>query len=512
MATFDMSKSTVGYDLTEFGTLFKDPGVDYAPAVFSNQTASGYVYKNGSANGSFYYGTTFGGTGFTYGATGRPVSGTVSSLTQVVHNGATDTTLLTITGASANILDLYASTDGFIPSVFAGNDTITGSAFDDILFGGAGNDIMNGGAGNDVVSYRGQFSQSGTFVSGVKVDLKLGTGTITNTQGTVTTTEFDTLISIESVIGTNAQDSRTVTQFGTGGDVLLGSAGANKMWGMDGNDTLDGREGDDILNGGFGDDILIGGTGNDTADYSTFADYVATNQQGAIVDLVAGQSWGAFGHDLLTSIENVNGSAGNDWISGSNGANVLSGGLGADVIFGLGGNDIIDGGAGNDALYGGTGNDTITSGTGNDYVEGGDGNDILIDASGSGTPGEWSALHGGNGDDTIQSTGLGDIGMWGDAGNDTFLFGAGHAYVYGGAGADIFGFGQDALASSGTNIAQIYDYQTGVDKIRVNGTFSVEDWGVNTGVLITTSAGIHETIMLMGVTKTQLDATIWLAA
>jgi Ca2+-binding RTX toxin-like protein len=509
MATFDSSKSLTAVELASFAYALQAPDTTNLGVSFTNTSSTGYTYTQGNSSNNV---AKIGGTGIAYGAFSRPSAGTISSISLTFNNNGIANNYINITGASLSVADLNAATNGFVPSLFAGNDMIVGSAFNDFLYGGAGNDTINGGAGIDTVQYSSGYSPVGQPMNGVTVDLVLGTGKTTVVVGGVTTIETDTLISIENVMGCDAQDAALVGQIGRGGDALYGNAGANTLWGMGGNDLLDGRDGSDILNGGMGDDDIRGGNGIDTADYSILTSFAPTGLQGAIVDLAAGQSWGAFGHDVLSSIENVNGSNGNDWISGTIGVNALFGGAGDDVIYGLGGDDSLDGGAGRDSLYGGTGNDIIRSDIGSDYVEGGDGNDTLIDASGFFVQGEWSALHGGNGNDTIQATGLSDIGMWGDAGADTFLFGAGKTFAYGGSGADIFSFGADALRTSGSSLAQIFDYELGIDKIRANGTVAVADWGANTGVLITTSTGTLETIMLMGVTATQLNATSWLTA
>jgi Ca2+-binding RTX toxin-like protein len=427
--------------------------------------------------------------------------------------------------------------------LFGGNDTIIGSAFNDVLFAGGGTNTINGGAGTDTVNYSGSYNDallnipatanspaySGFVSQGVTVDLAVGIVTIGHVENWAspipTLYSRDTLISIENIVGSKIHYDKV-------GDTLSGNAGANTIWGLAGDDSLDGRAGDDTLNGGAGDDILNGGTGIDTADYQLdgFAGSAyfgspyspggwaasVTTTSGVIVDLVAGQSWdnsvgGGFGHDTLISIENVTGSYANDWISGTGTANVLNGMDGNDTIYGLGGDDKLIGGAGNDGLYGGLGNDRIEGGLGVDYMEGGDGNDYLLDDStGNVVAHEWSAMYGGNGNDTLESRGLGDNGMFGDAGSDTFLFGAGTSYATGGAGADIFGFGADPLISSTTaNFAQINDFQLGVDHIHLTGTATVKNWGANTGIDILTSTGAHETIMLMGITSAQLTATAW---
>jgi Ca2+-binding RTX toxin-like protein len=87
-----------------------------------------------------------------------------------------------------------------------GNDTLTGSPFDDTLHGGHGNDTMNGGGGND------------------------------------------------SLFG------------GEDDDTLNGDAGDDLLNGSRGDDTLNGGDDDDSLLGGQGDDTLDGGADTDTCD------------------------------------------------------------------------------------------------------------------------------------------------------------------------------------------------------------------------------------------------------
>ena len=152
--------------------------------------------------------------------------------------------------------------------------------------------------------------------------------------------ENDTLSSVESLIGSDFNDS------------LTGDAGANR---------LDGGLGNDLLIGGLGADQLIGGGGIDTADYSDAA-------AGVIVDLKTGIVSGGAGADSLSGIETVIGSAFNDRLTGFTSDNRLDGGDGDDQLSGLGGDDILIGGLGNDLLIGGAGIDRIDGGTGRDTV------------------------------------------------------------------------------------------------------------------------------------------------
>jgi Ca2+-binding RTX toxin-like protein len=145
------------------------------------------------------------------------------------------------------------------------SDTLFGSGADEFLHGGGGNDTINGGGGNDVL-YGGVFNGLGNDIldggdgidtvdfnlfdprtEGVFVDLAAGTG------GTISGGETDTLISIESVIGTAFSDS------------IVGSITANMLSGGGGSDTLEGSAGDDtfVFNASEANgDIIVDFAGN----------------------------------------------------------------------------------------------------------------------------------------------------------------------------------------------------------------------------------------------------------
>ena len=94
------------------------------------------------------------------------------------------------------------------------------------------------------------------------------------------------------------------------------------------------------MNGGLGANTLWGGNGNDTADYSDATAACTITLDHTANDGPAGVD------DVVTNVENVNGSRYDDSITGSNLANAIGGG------------------AGNDTLVGGTGNDTLSGGWG----------------------------------------------------------------------------------------------------------------------------------------------------
>ncbi|MBV4475773.1 beta strand repeat-containing protein [Pseudomonas botevensis] len=203
--------------------------------------------------------------------------------------------------------DTYTGIEIFQGSQFA--DTLSGSAGYDNLIGGAGADVIDGREGIDTVWY---------VNNGTAVDINLATGV--NQGGDA---QGDVLISVESIIGTNFNDT------------LTGNALTNGLEGGLGNDVIYGGDGDDYLYGSFFTalgpfavdalsagpqaDMLYGGNGNDT-----------------IVSAPDDRGTFAFGEAGNDSITVVSGTA--------------DGGDGADALTGTGANFVLLGGAGNDTL------------------------------------------------------------------------------------------------------------------------------------------------------------------
>ena len=129
----------------------------------------------------------------------------------------------------------------------------------------------------------------------------------------------------------------------------FGTSGNDTLTGSGDPDCIIGLAGDDTLKGGGGADKLDGGAGTDTASY-------AGSAHGVIVDLSistgqAAEGISPAGGDVLSNIENITGSGGNDTLTGDASANVINGGAG---------NDVIEGGAGADTMTGGAGIDTLS--------------------------------------------------------------------------------------------------------------------------------------------------------
>jgi Ca2+-binding RTX toxin-like protein len=160
---------------------------------------------------------------------------------------------------------------------------------------------------------------------------------------------------------------------GTVADTITGGSGNDTLTGLAGGDSLVGGAGDDSLDGGVGADVVSGGDGNDTYAFGTAVganiEGTGTGTATGIVVNLGSTALGSVGVfattgkylsgglssvaansvaylfgtdsasnssvvDTLSSIENVSGSAGDDYIVGSSSANTITGGAGADSLTG----------------------------------------------------------------------------------------------------------------------------------------------------------------------------------
>lgn len=133
---------------------------------------------------------------------------------------------------------------------------------------------------------------------------------------------------------------------GGGRDMVFGDGGDDRIFGEGGDDFIEGGAGNDLVVGGEGDDLLVatandgddvyygddvgGGTGSDTLDMSRI-------MEDAMVDLGSGPGGRGYassaqsGNDVLWSIENFIGGAGDDVITAGRAQNEMDGGVGNDV-------------------------------------------------------------------------------------------------------------------------------------------------------------------------------------
>jgi Ca2+-binding RTX toxin-like protein len=325
----------------------------------------------------------------------------------------------TLIGTAGNdVIDLYPGHDSFLG--LGGVDLIFGSFGDDTLDGGQGSDTLIGGQGDDSLigdSYTDWLSYSDLRdpSQGVTVDVLRG-----RSFGAGGNDSFTGILNVRGGAGDDSIIFPGYTAYTYRQKVFGGGSG---------NDTLETDFG--TLMGGLGDDSLAVSEGV-LAAWVSYAD-LAISSQGVTVDLTfyRAHSFGAGGNDSLSEIRNVLGSAGNDWIRAYVNGAILNGADGNDTLISdssestLFGRVSIEstliGGVGNDSLvfgndldllsysdltassqgvtvnllsgrsFGAAGNDSfvglenVTGGAGNDSILGGNGANLLFGADGNNT-------------------------------------------------------------------------------------------------------------------------------
>lgn len=151
------------------------------------------------------------------------------------------------------------------------DDILQGLGGDDMLEGLGGNDTLDGGEANDTASY----SQAPGPVY-VSLDIQ-GTSQNTASAG------FDTLISIENLIGSAWGDRLTGN---ADANTIDGGGSSDTIYGGGGNDTLYGGEGDDFLYGETGADVMFGGMGNDSFYVDDLGDVVTEYEGEGDIDII----------------------------------------------------------------------------------------------------------------------------------------------------------------------------------------------------------------------------------
>ncbi|MCR6498710.1 M10 family metallopeptidase C-terminal domain-containing protein [Shinella sp. CPCC 101442] len=222
----------------------------------------------------------FTGTSFTVVKSGMEIkdvtSGTVTKF-DLVLDGVKMWSFSGLDMSAAKLLDYYIAGNSWQVRelLFAGNDTITGTAYSDELFGEKGSDKIYGGGGNDIL------------------------------------------------------------YGGDGNDTVKGEAGDDALYGNLGRDRLEGGSGNDMLYARGGGETLIGGDGVDTVSYiyewggvkislASSADN-AGGAQGDTYSSIENLRGGA-GNDVLI------GNSGKNKIDGGSSSNMLTGGKGADLF------------------------------------------------------------------------------------------------------------------------------------------------------------------------------------
>lgn len=344
----------------------------------------------------------------------------------------------------SNIENLYGG---------AGNDVLRGNAVSNLLSGGDGNDTLSGGAGNDHL-----FGDGGVNV------LVGGTGNdmyyVENVLDAVTEAAdagHDTVyLQVATVAAYQlAADVENIYIDVAGGANVVGNALANYLGSGDGNDSID------------------GGGGNDTATYF----HAEAGVKVSLAIAIAQDTEGA-GTDLLTNVENIQGSQYADQLTGNAGDNMLDGYHGNDSLYGGAGDDHIYENDGDDTIDGGDGIDTLnyspgSSGvtvdlgdTGPQTVRGGE-TDIVTNIENLTGTSYGDTLVGDDGDNVLQGLGSDDV-LAGDAGDDSLYGGTGNDTLAGDEGADSFFFNYSP-ASGGTD--RIEDFDSGTDRIVLDNNY-----------------------------------------
>jgi Ca2+-binding RTX toxin-like protein len=291
-------------------------------------------------------------------------------------------------------------------SIYGGeaNDTLDGGTGVNEVYGRGGDDLLraantdadtfSGGEGTDTVDYTGRTDNLSITLDDVATDGRMPPEISVDPSTLVA--ELDNVrADIENVIGGGGDDQITGN---AANNILSGGGGDDMLFGGHGRDVLNGNWGNDRLIGGRGADLLIGGGSNDTADYSDHKDdalgvYVTLDgvaNDGTLGATTSGRPAAIEFDNVKGDVENVIGTAFNDFIVGNDASNTLDGRDGDDFLDGGDGRDLLRGGNGNDQLRGGDGDgpnnqfatsdgviDTLRGGDGDDVAEGDD-DDLLI--------------------------------------------------------------------------------------------------------------------------------------
>ncbi|MFB2552793.1 hypothetical protein [Ensifer soli] len=176
-----------------------------------------------------------------------------------------------------------------------------------------------------------------------------------------------------NLTGTAGIDMMVLSRFD---DTAVGGNGDDVLKGGAGDDRLSGGNGNDGLDGGTGKDRMIGGAGDDTYFVDNAGDTVIEAANGGIDSVVSSVSFTlGIGVENLTLVGGPVFTGGADTTgTGNDAANILiAEGNGIKTLYGMGGNDTLEA-RGPAYLFGGAGDDTYIIGAGAIVVIGEDEN------------------------------------------------------------------------------------------------------------------------------------------
>ena len=348
-----------------------------------------------------------------FGADITVVTGTTLGSTYEWNNAAG---LVINGGAGADTLLVAGTVDFATLGKISGIEVITGAAGSSEVLTLDSGDITSlttmdlGAAQTDILNFSGVADLSAKTIT--NVEKYVGANAVLNTLtlslnggsnsylGSLTVIDLGDNATVTTSDVLNVQGTVDFTSFAMG---VTGLEGIETLNGKSGsNDTLSFKSltnlmstGNDLvtIDGGAASDtdtIILSGTGNDLTGITfTNIDVITgTSAADKIIGIVGLTVSGAAGNDILTATSGtntLNGGDGIDTLQGGTGADTLNGDAGTDILKGGAGDDILDGGseAVTDSLFGEAGDDTFIFHTGDTYDGGA--NTALV-AEGGGAP------------------------------------------------------------------------------------------------------------------------------